>query len=145
VELPRPQRVRAVGIAAAHLAQRTKQTLAVSSPSFLRVPRESRASSLGISSRNLERIEIPSAARGPRDLTGFALYELQHFSDFLDRRAVSPIQILRLARLWTLKPLVSLSFRLDSDAPRAFDGARCFIGSGSLRSIFLVDRSSEIR
>lgn len=87
MEFPRSQRIRTVRVAAAQLAQRAKQTLAVSPPSFLAhttslcAPQE-HASSLGILP---EVIEISSATRGPGDPAGFAFHEFQHSSEISER------------------------------------------------------------
>lgn len=80
MKFPRSQRVRTVRVAAAQLAQRAKQTLAISPPSFLAhttplCASQEHASSLGILP---EAIEISSATRGPGDATGFAFHKFQH-------------------------------------------------------------------
>jgi len=77
---PRSQRIWTVRIAAAQLAQRAKQALAVSPPSFLAraifLPASEEHISFGILR---EGIEILMATRRPRNPAGFAFHELQHF------------------------------------------------------------------
>lgn len=77
---PRSQRVWTVRIAAVQLAQRAKQALAVSSPSFLArtilLPASEEYTFFGILPKS---IEILRATRRPGDSAGFALHEFQHF------------------------------------------------------------------